>query len=85
MQVTFSPQAKDDFDYWLITDKSTAKKIVRLIEDIQKNPFNGIGKPEPLKHQLSGFWSRRINRQHRLIYQVYDNKIFIFSVKGHYL
>ncbi len=84
MQVTFSPQAKDDLDYWLTNNKTTAKKIVQLIEDIQQNPFVGIGKPEPLKHQLSGFWSRRINRKHRLIYQVYENEIFIFSAKGHY-
>jgi len=85
MQITFSPQAKDDLEFWLKTNKTTAKKIVQLIEDIKQNPFDGIGKPEPLKHQLSGFWSRRINREHRLIYQISENSIFIFSAKGHYL
>ena len=84
MQITFSPQAKDDLEFWLKTNKTTAKKIVQLIEDIKQNPFDGIGKPEPLKHQLSGFWSRRINREHRLIYQISENAIFIFSAKGHY-
>lgn len=84
MQVTFSPQAKADFDYWLKTNKAIAKKIVQLIEAIKQNPFDGIGKPEPLKHQLSGYWSRRINKEHRLIYEVSENLIFIFSAKGHY-
>ena len=78
MQVTFSPQAKADFDYWLKTNKSIAKKIVQLIEAIKQNPFEGIGKPEPLKHSLAG------NKEHRLVYEVSENKIFIFSAKGHY-
>lgn len=84
MQVIFSRQAKDDFDYWLKTNKPTAKKIVQLIEAIKQNPFDGIGKPESLKYQLSGYWSRRINKEHRLVYEVSDNHIFIFSAKGHY-
>lgn len=84
MQVIFSRQAKDDFDYWLKTNKPTAKKIVQLIEAIKQNPFDGIGKPESLKHQLSGYWSRRINKEYRLVYEVSDNHIFIFSDKGHY-
>lgn len=69
MQVTFCPQAKVDFDYWLKTNKSIAKKIVQLLKDIKQNPFDGIGKPEPLKHQLSSYWSRRINKKHRLVYE----------------
>lgn len=85
MQVTFSPQAKDDLDYWLKTNKSIAKKIVQLIEAIKQNPHEGIGKPEPLKHQLSGYWSRRINKEHRLIYEASENHIFILSTKGHYV
>jgi len=60
------------------------KKIRQLIESIQQNPFEGIGKPEPLKHELSGCWSRRINREHRLVYEVTDDKIFVLSAKGHY-
>ena len=84
MQVTFSPQAKEDFDNWLKTNKSVAKKIVQLIEAIRQNPFKGIGKPEPLKHQLSGYWSRRINKEHRLVYSVSENTVFILSAQGHY-
>ena len=84
MQVTFSPQAKEDFDNWLKTNKSVAKKIVQLIETIKQNPFKGIGKPEPLKHQLSGYWSRRINKEHRLVYSVSENTVFILSAQGHY-
>ena len=84
MQVTFSPQAKDDFDNWLKTNKSVAKKIVQLIEAIKQNPFKGIGKPEPLKHQLSGYWSRRIKKEHRLVYSISENTVFILSAKGHY-
>ncbi len=84
MQVTFSPQAKSDFDYWLKINKSIAKRIFEIIEAIQRNPFQGIGKPEPLKHQLSGYWSRRINLEHRLIYKVSDSEIYILSAKGHY-
>lgn len=84
MQVTFSPQANADFNYWIKTNKSIAQKIVQLIEAIKQNPFKGKGKPEPLKHQLSGFWSRRINKEHQLIYNVEGEIIFIFSAKGHY-
>ncbi|HLS29306.1 MAG TPA: Txe/YoeB family addiction module toxin [Flavobacteriaceae bacterium] len=84
MQVTFSPQAKKDFDYWEKTNKAISKKILRLIVAIQQDPFEGIGKPEPLKHQLSEYWSRRINKEHRLVYEVAKNSIFIFSVRGHY-
>ncbi len=61
------------------------KKIRQLIEAIKEEPFKGIGKPEPLKHQLSGCWSRRINQEHRLVYEVFNNKIIILSAKGHYL
>jgi toxin YoeB len=84
MQVTFSPKAKEDFDYWLVNNKPIARKIVSLIEALSLNPFEGIGKPEPLKHNLSGYWSRRINKEHRLVYEVTDDKILILSAKGHY-
>ena len=60
------------------------KKIRQLIESILENPFEGIGKPEQLKHQYAGYWSRRISKEHRLVYQVLDDKIYIHSVKGHY-
>lgn len=84
MQVTFSPKAKEDFDYWLVNNKPIARKIVSLIEALSLNPFEGIGKPEPLKHNLAGYWSRRINKEHRLIYEVTDNIVLILSAKGHY-
>jgi len=84
MQVTFSPQAKADLEFWLKINKSIAKRIFEIIEAIQRKPFQGIGKPEPLKHQLSGYWSRRINREHRLVYKVSNSEIYIFSAKGHY-
>lgn len=84
MQVTFSPKAQNDFEFWLKNKKSMASKIVQLIENIKENPHKGIGKPEPLKHKLTGFWSRRITQEHRLIYQVEENTIYILSAKGHY-
>ena len=85
MQVTFSPQAKEDLDFWIKTgNKSISKKIVQLIGAIKENPFEGIGKPEPLKHQFTGYWSRRINKEHRLVYEVSKNIVFILSAKGHY-
>ena len=70
---------------WIKTgNKSISKKIVQLIEAIKENPFEGIGKPEPLKHQLTGYWSRIINKEHRLVYEVSKNIVFILSAKGHY-
>lgn len=85
MEVTLSPQAEEDLKNWAKSgEKPLVKKVVGLIEAVQNNPFEGIGKPEQLKHQLSGLWSRRINREHRLVYQVADDRIFILSVKGHY-
>ena len=67
MQITFSPKAKEDFDFWISTNKAVARKIVQLIKAIEENPFIGIGKPELLKRDLAGYWSRRINREHRLV------------------
>ena len=69
MEVIFTPQAKEDLNYWKKTDnKAIQKKIEQLIAAIQENPYEGIGKPETLKHQLSGSWSRRINSEHRIVY-----------------
>ncbi len=70
--------------YWQNTDKQILKKINQLIKDIKKEPFEGIGKPEPLKYELSGFWSRRISDEHRLVYEVSDNYIAIVSCRFHY-
>jgi toxin YoeB len=89
MQIDFSAKAKKDLDFWIKSgNKGILNKIYVLIEDIQLHPFQGIGKPEPLKHQLSGKWSRRINQGHRIIYQVIDENTIeilnILSLKGHY-
>lgn len=89
MQIDFSEKAKKDLDFWLKSgNKAIVNKIYSLIEDIQFHPFEGIGKPEQLKHQLSGTWSRRINQEHRIIYKVTDENTIeilnILSLKGHY-
>jgi toxin YoeB len=89
MQIDFSNKAKADLNFWMKSgNKSLLNKIYSLIEDIQLHPFEGIGKPEPLKHSLSGYWSRRINQEHRIIYEIIDeNTIIILSIislKGHY-
>ena len=89
MQVEFSDKAKADLDFWIKSgNKGILKKIYSLIEDIQLHPFQGIGKPEQLKHQLLGRWSRRINQEHRIIYKVTNENTIeildILSLKGHY-
>lgn len=85
-RIDFSDKAKEHLKAHKKTgDRAITKKIFRLIEDIKKNPFEGIGKPEALKYDFSGYWSRRINREHRLIYKVVGTgTIEIYSLKGHY-
>ena len=84
MNLTFAPKAWDSYHYWQKTDKAIVKRINTLIKDIQRNPFEGIGKPEPLKHALSGFWSRRINDEHRIVYKVTEDNILIAQLRYHY-
>ena len=89
MQVEFSDKARADLDFWIKSgNKGILKKIYSLIEDIQLHPFEGIGKPEQLKHQLAGRWSRRINQEHRIIYRINEQETIeilnILSLKGHY-
>lgn len=84
MKLTFSSNAWEDYLYWQKTDKIILKRINNLIKDIQRQPFEGIGKPEPLKFNLSGFWSRRINEEHRLIYSVENEAILIVACRYHY-
>jgi toxin YoeB len=85
MEVKYTLEAKEDLLYWKKTNSETIlKKIRKLIEAIIENPFEGIGKPEPLKHSLSGCWSRRINKKHRLVYEVNENLILVHSMKDHY-
>lgn len=84
MRLVFSDKAWEDYIYWQQTDKKNLKKINQLIKDIKRDPFEGIGKPEPLKHELSGFWSRRITDEHRLVYEVVNSSIAIASCRYHY-
>lgn len=84
MKLIFSENAWDDYQYWVHTDKKILKRVNALIQDIQHSPFSGIGKPEPLKHGLSGYWSRRINDEHRIVYKFADDSILIAQVRYHY-
>ena len=84
MKIQFSEHAWEDYLYWQKTDKAMVKRINGLIQDIQRNPFEGIGKPEPLKHALAGFWSRRINDEHRLVYSVEGGVLRIAQARYHY-
>jgi toxin YoeB len=84
MPIKFSDQAWDDYLYWQANDRATIKRINTLLKEIQRSPFEGIGKPEPLKHNLSGFWSRRIDEEHRLVYSVQDNTLLIAQCRYHY-
>ncbi len=86
MEVAYTQKAQEDIAYWKSTgNKQVMTKISTLITAITGNPFEGIGKPEPLKHSLTGTWSRRINQEHRIVYEVMDGRIIIHSLKGHYL
>lgn len=84
MNLTFAPKAWDSYLYWQKTDRAVVKRINALIKDIQRSPFEGIGKPEQLKHALSGFWSRRINDEHRIVYKVTEGNILIAQLRYHY-
>jgi toxin YoeB len=75
--IAFHPQAWDDYLYWQQTDKAMLRRINALIRDIQRDPFSGIGKPEPLKFNFSGYWSRRIDDEHRVVYKVDDEEIIL--------
>ncbi|MFW5761944.1 MAG: Txe/YoeB family addiction module toxin [Cyclobacteriaceae bacterium] len=84
MKYIFVEESWEDYLYWQQTDKKMLKRINNLIKDISKDPFYGIGKPEPLKYKYRGLWSRRIDSEHRLIYQVKDDKIHIVKCRFHY-
>ena len=85
MEIVFLPEAEEDLDFWVKSgNKAILKKISQLIESILKSPLEGLGKPEPLKYNLTGCWSRRINKEHRLVYEILDDKLLIHSAKGHY-
>ena len=84
MKIIFHPNGWDDYIYWQQNDKKVLKKINKLIKEIMKDPFEGAGKPEPLKFDLSGFWSRRIDQEHRIVYRVEKNDLHILTCRYHY-
>jgi len=84
MKLVFVEESWEDYLYWQKTDKNKLKKINELIRDISRTPFEGLGKPDPLKHKYSGFWLRRIDNEHRLIYRVIEDEIQIVKCRFHY-
>jgi toxin YoeB len=84
VKLIFSEHAWEDYLYWQKTDKKLLKRINRLIQEIQRTPYEGLGKPEPLRHALTGYWSRRIDSEHRIVYKVQEDAIFIAQVRYHY-
>ena len=84
MNLTWTEESWEDYVYWQQIDKKVSKKINTLIRDIKREPFGGIGKPEPLKHELAGYWSRRITDEHRLVYEITDYTVIVISCRFHY-
>ena len=84
MNITWTDESWEEYEQWQQQDKKIVKKINSLIKDIKRDFFNGLGKPEPLKHELSGCWSRRITDEHRLVYEVTDYSVVIISCRYHY-
>ncbi|MBU4271500.1 MAG: Txe/YoeB family addiction module toxin [Planctomycetes bacterium] len=84
MKIIFSSQAWDDYLYWQRTDRRVLKRINDLIKEISRTPFQGAGKPEPLRHALAGYWSRRIDEEHRLVYKIDGTAILIAQARYHY-
>ena len=84
MTLVFSGQAWEDLCHWIDKDRRIAKRIAKLIEDTKRDPFEGIGKPEPLKHDFAGYWSRRINGEHRMIYKTDQGQLLIAQLRYHY-
>lgn len=80
----FDVSAFEDLEWWVRHDRKKALRLLRLIQETQTDPFGGIGKPEPLKHELAGCWSKRIDEEHRLVYQVFEDKIRILACRYHY-
>ena len=84
MKKIFSDRAWEEYLYWQKNDKRMLKKVNELIKDIDRNQYEGIGKPEPLRQSLSGFWSRRINEEHRMVYRISEDEIHIAQIRYHY-
>jgi toxin YoeB len=84
VKLIFSGRAWEDYLYWQETDRNLVTRINRLIREIQREPFSGLGKPEPLKHAFQGYWSRRINDEHRIVYRIQDDSVLIAQLRYHY-
>ena len=84
MRLEFKPQAFEDLQYWVQHQPKIAKRVMRMLEESLRDPFSGIGKPEPLKRDLSGWWSKRIDGEHRLVYKVEGDALIIAQARGHY-
>ncbi|MCX5865221.1 MAG: Txe/YoeB family addiction module toxin [Deltaproteobacteria bacterium] len=84
MRLIFSEHGWEDYLYWQQTDRKMLVRINSLIKEIKRQPFQGIGKPEPLRHGLAGYWSRRINDEHRMVYKVAEDALFIAQLRYHY-
>ncbi|MFH1067819.1 MAG: Txe/YoeB family addiction module toxin [bacterium] len=83
-RLIFAPQAWEDYLYWQQTDSRMVRRIHELIKDAQRNPYSGIGKPEPLRHAFSGYWARRINGEHRMVYAVEKGELLLAQLRYHY-
>ena len=84
MKLLWEERAWGDYLYWQMQDRKTLKRINDLLKDVQRNPYEGIGKPEPLRKNLSGCWSRRIDETNRLVYRIQDDSLYILACRGHY-
>ncbi len=84
MKLVFSEHAWEDYLYWQRTDKKVLRRINALLKEVQRSPFTGVGKPEPLRHNLSGYWSRRVTDEHRLIYKIEGDGLLIVQLRYHY-
>ena len=84
MKIVFSEQTWEDYQFWVVNDRKTLKRITQLIRDTARDPFSGVGKPEPLRHLLKGYWSRRINEEHRMVYCVKDDQLMLAQLRYHY-
>ncbi len=84
MRIVFTPHGWDDYRHWQSSDRTTLKRINRLLDDISRDPFDGVGKPEQLRHALAGTWSRRIDQEHRLVYLVEGDDVVVLQARYHY-
>ncbi len=84
MRLVFTPNGWEDYVFWSTTDRTALKRLNRLLDDVLRHPFEGIGKPEPIRHLLAGCWSRRIDQEHRLVYLVDEDEVVVLQARYHY-